>query len=171
MSRSEGFHTAPFGIDGQLEGEGFWHFAQLSEKWVDICGDALEHFGPAFDHEWAGPLSFVRTKLTSADDCAIVTIYLRDHVASSLLLLRGDNVVAEEAARTAFIKSLAETQLVRSAAHYSGVVRPFDQANVLNQRPLVIVVAVPDEAFSEEDFKLARELSLHLAGAYFLKVE
>jgi hypothetical protein len=167
MSSGKGFHIAPFGIDGRLEGEGFWSYEQLSTHWIDACGEVLEELGPIFEHQWSGPLSFVRTKLTSTDDYAIVTIYIRDHIASSLVFLRGSNRAVEDEARTTFLKSLANTELVRAAASHSGVACPFEQAGHLADRPLMIPVSFPNEALSDEDFDLARELSIHLAGAFF----
>ena len=42
---SPGFFIAPFVIDGEMEDIGYWELERLSNEWLTICDDFLEHHG------------------------------------------------------------------------------------------------------------------------------
>lgn len=159
----EGFFIAAFAIDGSLEGQGRWIYRDLSAKWSNICDKLLYEEGVNFDHIWRGPLSHIRTKLTSARGAGICTIFVNDHVASSILLLRGHDRGAERDLSRMFVSSLQRVHLVRAITKLS---EPFAEVLSMAERPLMAVVPIPDESISDEDHDLVRELSLHLASAF-----
>ena len=159
-----GFTVAAFSIDGALEGKGRWIYRNLSAKWSKICDELLREKGVNFNYTWTGPLSHIRTRLTSARGAGLCTIYVNDHVAMSILLLRGHDPGAERDMSRMFVSSLQKVHLVRSITRLS---QPFAEALSLPERPLMAVVPFPDQSISDQENDEARELSLHLASAFF----
>lgn len=163
-SSESGFHISPFGLDGEQVGIGYWQISKLSDLWLGVCRKFLEANGAVFDASWAGNLSEIRTKFTSALGAAISTFYVRGRVASSLLFLNGHAVEAEHAVIEMFVGSLRATELVRIA---TATRLPFSAIASLRERPLVVAVAWPDSTISDHEQEIVRELGLHLAGAFF----
>ena len=77
-----GFFIAPFAIDGEQQGLGFYGCDKLSKRWLDICGDFLAQHGPSFDATWSGNLSHIRTRTTAASGAALMTFYVHGKVAA-----------------------------------------------------------------------------------------
>ena len=165
---ADNFFIASFGIDGNLEGVGQWEGKNLSPKWAQVCSDLLAAKGPSFEYVWGAPLSHIRTKFTSAQGAAICTFFVNESVASSLMMLAGYNATAEREVAGLFVNSLRAAPLVQQNA---GSAEPFAEALSLSQRPLMAVVPFPIETISDQDHSLVRELSLHLACAYFCAAE
>ena len=103
-----GFFLAPFGADGEGVGVNFQDLTKLSNKWRTICAEYLLRFGESFEAVWEGQLSHITTRFTSAPSSgvAIGTFLVHGLVASSLLLLRGVQRIAEREAMTMFVDSL-----------------------------------------------------------------
>jgi hypothetical protein len=160
---SEGFHLAAFGIDGALEGEGRWGHEDLSKRWLKLCDELIAEKGVNFDHQWTGPLSKIRSKMTSANGACICTFFVNDRVVSSILLLQGSDPQSELEVSTMFVESLRATPLVMAASNSP---EPFGDVLSIDQRPLMVVVPFPDAAVSEQSYDLVRELSLHIASAF-----
>jgi hypothetical protein len=163
---SDGFSVASFAIDGKLEGLGRWDNQNLSPKWTKICEDILRVKGDNFDYNWTGALSHVRTKCTSARGAAICTFFVNDQSASSILLVRGHDSAAERDVARLFVNSLQKVPLVQVSTNIS---EPFVDILSISERPLMVVVPFPIDAISDQDHGVVRELSLHLAAAYFTR--
>ncbi|MFC4314278.1 hypothetical protein ACFPN2_34760 [Steroidobacter flavus] len=160
------FHIAAFGVDGSLVGMDMWSSERLSGQWLAICREYLNQHGSSFDEPWSGKLSHIRTKLTAARGAALVTFSAHGRIVSSLALASGASQVTEKSVLEMFVNSLRQTQLVRVAARTQ---EPFQQVLQIAERPVMIVVPWADEAISEQDHTLVRELSIHLAAAFFLR--
>jgi len=158
-----GFTVAGFTIDGTLEFKGRWSYRDLSAKWSNICDDLFRAKGVNFDYTWSGPLSHIRTKLTSARGAGLFTIFVNAHVATSNLLLRGHDLGAEREMSRMFVGSLQKVYLVQSITRLS---EPFAEALSLSERPLMVIVPIPDELISDQDNDVVQELALHLASAF-----
>ena len=158
-----GFTVAAFTIDGALECKDQWIYSNLSARWSNICDELLRAKGVNFNYPWIGPLSHIRTKLTSARGAGICTIFVNGHVAVSVLLLRGRDGGAERDMSRMFVNSLQKVDLVQSITKLS---EPFAEVLSLSERPLMVVVPIPDESISDQDNDVVRELSLHLASAF-----
>ena len=137
-----GFFIAPFGIDGKSVGVAYWDASRLSKKWLATCTTFLEEHG-----------------------AAIVTICVKGKVVSSLLLLSGRAQATEADVAKMFVESLQRTFLVKASATIPDSFEEFLQCN---ERPLAVVVAWPEQAVSDEDHDLVRELGIHLAGAFLM---
>ncbi len=107
-----GFTIAAFTIDGSLEGKGRWMYRGLSAKWSSICDELLRTEGVNFNYTWSGPLSHIRTRLTSVRGAALLTIYVNAHTNIMSLLLRGHNDARM------WISSLEKLHLVQGC-HYA----------------------------------------------------
>src|SRR5215475_11186073 len=158
-----GFTVAAFTIDGALECKDQWIYSNLSARWSNICDELLRAKGVNFNYPWIGPLSHIRTKLTSARGAGICTIFVNGHVASSNLLLRGHDRVVERDVSRMFVSSLQNVHLVQAATTKS---EPFAEVLSLSERPLMVVVPIPDDSISDQDHDVVQELSVHLASAF-----
>jgi hypothetical protein len=159
-----GFCVAPFAFDGELLAVDQWPFSKLSSKWLAVCDAFLGSNGSDFNASWAGPLNHIRTRFSSASGTALVTFQVNGTPVSSLALVSGVSEAADIEVLTMFVNSLRGVSLVRSAAKSS---TPFEQALRMQQRPLMVVVVWAPTAVSDQDHELVRELSLHIAGAFF----
>jgi len=158
-----GFFVAPFSVDGESQGMDYIALANLSPRWISICGEFLDHYGPLFDSRWSGNLSHIATKFTAASGAALATFRVRDRPASLLALLSGHSRAVEDSLLKAFVESLRRLRLVRAAAESAD---PFQTMLEREQRPLMVVVPWPDDEISEQDHALVRELATHTAGAF-----
>jgi hypothetical protein len=163
IDAGEGFFVAAFTIDGTLEGKGRWMYRDLSSKWLNLCDELLRAKGANFDYRWSGPLSHIRTRLTSDHGAGICTIFVNDRVGVSILLLRGRDGSAERNVSRMFVNSLQKVHLAQSI---SGLSEPLAEVFALSERPLMVVVPIPDESLSDQEQDEARELSLHMASAF-----
>lgn len=159
-----GFWIAPFGIDGNLEGLGFWEFAKLSSKWVGFANELITRNPSNFDRVLGDKLSHIRVKFTSIPGAALLTISDSEKVASSAILLGGLAAEKEMHLAGMYIESLKKIDRVKVSIGPND--KPFQELLGLTNRPLVAVVPWPDELV---DHDLVRELGIHLAGAFFLK--
>jgi hypothetical protein len=166
LDQPTGFCVAPFAIDGELEGIGFWDFGKLSEKWLGICRSILEHYAESFEMPWEGNLSHISTKVTAASGAALVTFRVHGAILSSIALLSGAERAVENDVLRMFAASLKGVQLTQLAAKSA---EPFQKLFSIEERPLMVVVPWPRRTISESDFRLAKELAIHLAAAFFQK--
>ncbi len=160
----QGFFVAPFAIDGRQEGLAFRDCAKLSPKWLALCAAFLKEKGPIFDAAGIGGIAHVRTTMTAAAGAALLTLRVRDRIASSSVLIDGSAPGAQRQVVESFVASMRRIDLVRAAASDP---EPFAAALAIRERPLMIVVPWPDENLSDADQDVVRELDLHLAAAFF----
>jgi len=160
---AEGFFIAGFAIDGSLEVKDRWNYRDLSSRWSNVCDELLRTKGVNFNHTWSGPLSHIRTRLTSARGAGLCAVYVNDHIAWSSLLLRGNDRGAELATSKMYVNSLQRTDFLQVFAALS---EPFAEVLSMSERPVMVFVPIPDEAVSDQDYDVVRELSLHLASAF-----
>jgi hypothetical protein len=165
MDEQNKFYVAAYSEAGDLEGVHNLDIFSMSEKWITLCGEYLNHHGNSFEASWSGVLSHIRTKFTSEKGVALVTISAHDRPLASILLASGKSKDAELSIIKMFINSLIGLNSVRLTTSSD---EPFRGMLAISDRPLMIVVPHIDENVDERDHSLVRELSLHLAGAYFL---
>jgi hypothetical protein len=158
------FLVAAFGIDGELEGTARFPFAKLSGKWLKICEEFLAAHGPVFEAGWSGNLAHIHTRLTSSSGAALVTFSANGKPAASIALASGLSATAELSVLEMFIHSLRRVEAVAAAATADD---PFRDILHIKERPVMIVVPWPVAETSDQDHALVRELSTHLAGAFF----
>jgi hypothetical protein len=137
----EGFFVAAFAIDGKLEAKGRWIYRDLSAKCSSIYDDLLRAKGLNINYTWDGPLSHIRTKLTSARGAGLLTIFAKGHVALPSLLLRGHDSPAECDMSRMFLSSLQKVHLVQAI---TGLSEPLAELLSLSERPLMAAVGIPD---------------------------
>jgi hypothetical protein len=164
--RRSGFFVLPFGIDGEPVGCDFWEESKLSKDWLRTCSSFLDAYGSTFDASWAGNLAHIRTQLTSSSGAGLLTFLVRDKLVLSGLLLAGLAPEAERYLVGQFVESLNTAAVVQAATQRSPA---FGAIFSCEKRPVLIVVPWPDEAISERDHGIVRELALHLAAAFFAK--
>jgi hypothetical protein len=162
-SKASGFFIAPFAIDGEQQGVGYYDCEKLSQRWLKVCADYLAQHGASFDAPWSGNLSHIRTRGTATSDAALMTFSVNGRIAASLALARGTAPAAEREVLTMFADSLHRLKVVQAAAASPS---PFSAILSLQERPLMVVVPWPDETISSDDEGLVRELSLHTGGAF-----
>ena len=166
-STHSGFYIAPYGIDGKQVDLGFRETSRLSSTCLGVCTEFLNAHGAVFDASWGGKLNELRTKVTSASGSAIATFFVRDGVASSILLLSGQSPEVDHSVTEMFVESFRRNALVQRAASSP---HPFSTVAALNERPLMVAVAWPDPTILDQEQELARELGIHLAGAFLSSV-
>jgi hypothetical protein len=160
-----GFYIAPFVIDGECEGVGFWETANLSSKWISICQEFLQHHGEVFEAPWSGRLSHITTRFTSTSGAALLTFKIRDRIVLSTALLAGQDLQKHAEVLQMFVDSLKRVHVVQAAASSP---KPFEAVFSISERPLVVAVPFANEVVTEQDHELVRELELHLAAAFFI---
>lgn len=158
------FLVAGYSIDGEPISVESCEVSTLSAKWLQICSDFLASHGSIFDDSWGQVLSDYRIKFTSASGSAIVTFYVHNDIALSLLLMSGTSSTADREVAEMFVESLAESELVKAA---KATQHPFSGFMSHKERPLVVMVPWANAAISEQEYDVVGELSLHLAGAFF----
>jgi hypothetical protein len=162
------YSVAVFDASGELVGKGERYIDRLSNKWLSIADAFLSHHGMNFAATWEGPLSHIETKVTSSDGAALVTFSVNSVVTTSIALLAGGSASKEASLLAMFANSLRQVDLVRASARR---IDPFSEILEIDERPLMIVVSWGPEAVSEDDVGLVQELSIHLAGAFFERVQ
>jgi hypothetical protein len=161
------FYIAAFAVDGELEGVARSETLKLSDKWLRICDEFLAANGTLIDAHWSGPLSHIRTKLTTASGVALVTFSAHDKIACSISLATGLLPDSESSVLQMFVQSLRQTGPARVAAKASS--ESFAKVREIAERPAMFVVPWGNRDISEQDQALIRELSIHLAAAFFLR--
>lgn len=161
----DGFFVAPHVPNGELIGVGYWKRSQLSPKWLEVAGSFLESNGNSFRASWGAELSDVETRFTGGSTTAMCTFFVGGRIISSHLYLPGLDPAEEDEVLTMFIDSLHRSRSVIDAAE--GQQEPFKGCRTIRERPLDLAVIWPTEAPRHE---LARELSTHLACAFFCGV-
>jgi hypothetical protein len=162
--REAGFFVAPFSIDGELIDVGYWELQQLSHKWLTLSQDFLRQQGDSFDASWGGPLAHIRIKFTARSGVALETFFVHDRPAASVAMASGRAPAAECQVLRLFVDSLRRVEVVRAAAQSQ---EPFAKALVIAERPILFVVFWADPSIDEQDHELVKELTMHMAGAFF----
>ena len=163
-TQKQGFHIAGFGVDGELEGVDRFAFEGLSDKWLKICGEYLAGHGTSFEAPWSGNLAHIRTKWTSSSGVALVSFSANGRPVVSMALASGAAPAAESSVLKMYVSSLRALDVVRASARST---EPFKQILDIKERPLMIALPFADLETSDQDNDLVRELSTHIAGAFF----
>ena len=151
------FHIAVFEASGDLVDQGAWEFAKLSNRWLSIAQEMLATESLAARH--AIPvenLTHLEVNYTRAGRSGIVTYYAHGHLASSALLLSGENPVVDSQIEQMFLTSVRRKP------------EAFNALSSLKVRPLQAIAIWGNPKVSESDYGLLRDFSLHFAGAFFL---
>jgi hypothetical protein len=160
---TEHFDVICFAFDGELLGQERQALSDLSAKWLSVCGDFLASYAPVFDASLGGPLDHIRFKWTASDGTALVTVSTHGMITSSFALASGVSPGTERKVLTMFVESLRNTDIVKQVANSS---EPFAEILTTSDRPLLCIV-IWNANVTEQDGDLVRELTMHLAGAYF----
>ncbi len=167
MTASEqprGFHVAPFALDGELIETAYWPLEKLSPRWVEACGRFLTENGASFLSAWAPPLAHIETRFSSDRGAALATFYVEQRVTAVCALASGAHAAADSEVLEKFVASLRHLRAVKAAAASCD---PFGRARSLPERPLLALCTRGDPFISAADEALARELTRHVAAAYF----
>ncbi|MGZ5443554.1 MAG: hypothetical protein ACXW5U_16825 [Thermoanaerobaculia bacterium] len=159
-----GFYVGSFSIDGEPQGIGYWECSGLSSRWLAVCSEHLAHQGTSFEASWSGNLSHVTTKMTAVSGAAIITFKIGEKIAASVALAKGSSPVAEAELLKMFVESLRRSGVTVTATTSP---EPFQKMLSIGERPLMVVVPFPDGSITDQDHAVVRELSIHLAGAFF----
>ena len=160
------FHVAAFDPGGSFLGVVERRIDSFSKKWLAIAEDYLSANGGCFEASWGGPLEHVVTKYTRDDGVALVTFYVNKILTTSVALLCGGEQEKENLVLSMFVDSLRRTKLVQNSAT---ILNPFQEIFAISFRPLMIAIPWGSDGVTEEDLELVQEISLHLAGAFFLQ--
>jgi hypothetical protein len=162
-----GFHSAAFHPDGELWAMQFKAYPELHQERLTSAHSFLNRMGPNFRASWGEDLADLETKLTAANGCALATFYVGGGIASSHLLLSGQDLETELQLAQSFVASLRRVRLVQLGAKS---LEPFEEILQLKQRPLDVVVLWANPTAPTDRNQLAFDLSVHLAGAFFQAV-
>ncbi|WP_267123466.1 hypothetical protein [Xanthomonas sacchari] len=165
LSDKNSFCVAAFSADGSLVGTHQWEISSLSSRWLDVCIEYLDHHGTSFNAPWSGSLAHISTQFTSSEGVALVTFSSNGRPEASILLASGKSKEADLSVMKLFINSLVGVEFVQNSAN---IEEPFREMLSISERPLMVVVAWGDEGKDSQVYTVIRELSLHLAAAYFL---
>jgi hypothetical protein len=164
--RSQGFFIAPFAIDGEPAGLAYREPTELSGERLAMCNELLRQHGLCLDVSLKGNLSHLRIKVTSASGAGLATFWTGGRLALSVMLASGRAPEAEAELMDLFVQSLRRAPIVSAAACSQ---EPFRMVRAIKERPLMIVVAWPEEAISDEDHELVQQLAIHMAPAFFAR--
>jgi hypothetical protein len=131
-------------------------FRNLSDRWVHVAEEMLRSESPAA--RWAIPvenLDHLEVRCTRAQGSGIVGYYANGHLASSALLLSGQNSAVEKEIQQMFLSSLP------------GSPGAFVALDSMHVRPVQAIAIWGNPNVSESDYGLLRDFSLHFAGAFF----
>ena len=163
---TEGFHVAPFAPDGDLVDVALRMWDTLSPNWILASSTMLASLTASKRVSWGEGLSHIETGFVGQAGAALVTFYVRGVVVLSGVLLSGIAPQAENELLGMFVDARRRTDLVKAAALNGGRVA-FEDAKRLRERPVAIFVIWHPDSASDEDMEVVRDLSLHLAAAYF----
>jgi hypothetical protein len=81
--------------------------------------------------------------------------------------LSGQSPKVDQSVTEMFVESLRRTAWVQKAA---SSLHPFSTVASVIERPLMVAVVWPDPTISDQEQEVARELGIHLAGAFLFAV-
>ena len=163
-NRVQGFHVAPFSMDGESMGRGYWNESQLSMGTASICAEMLRAEAAVFQKTLEGSLSHIDLQFTSGNGSAIVTFYVRGNAALSGLMLSDKSPASDQQVADMFLSS------VRASSHkLLGSTRPdaFEEIRSLDSKPMLVVIPWNSDMIADEDYSLIQEFCVHLAAAFF----
>jgi hypothetical protein len=166
LTEMTGFFIEAVGIDGRTVGKAFQEQGKLSGKWLTIFSQHLITHGAVFDTPLQGPLAYVRIKFTSANSSALATLSVHGIPAASLLLLGGRSPETEKALGEMFIQSMSRSFPVQATGADADA---FQQILSSTEQPVIVVVPLPNEGIETGDRELVKEITHHLAGAFFAR--
>jgi hypothetical protein len=165
-TKTKRFYIDALGIDGVSIGKAFQEQNKLSRKWLATITGHLNTHGAVFDTRLSGPLAHIRIKFTSANSAAFVMLSVHDKPAASLLIFGGKSSETEQALGKMFVQSMRRS----FPPHATGAnADAFEQVLSEKNRPLMVVVPIPNGNIDEGDRELIKEISQHLAGAFLVQ--
>jgi len=168
-AQSDALCIAAFAADGELVGTGRWRVSDLSPKWVGVCRSLLRENGPSFRASFGRPLAHIELKFTSAAGSALCAFFANGEIVMSSACVSGFSGNADREVLRLFQQSLLQVPLIHWPTSDSS--QAFQGLFSLSERPLVAVVCWGNPSVSDEDADLVRELGVHLAGAFFTRIE
>jgi hypothetical protein len=159
---ASGFFSCPFDAKGNPEGEGFWEYEKLSAHWMGIFEILIREHGAVFDVSLSDSLSDLRVKCTSASGGAIVTVFVSETIAISMLLLSGGDSAIDEQIAAMFVDSVNR---VNSGSRINR--NAFERVKMIKVRPVMAVIPWGCSTISDDEYELSTEAALHFAAAFF----
>jgi hypothetical protein len=161
---STGFFIEVCAFDGVSVGNGCQEMPKLASKWLAVFSELIQKSGPAFNSSLQGNLSHIQIRFTSANGAASATLSANEVPGVTLLLLSGQSKQTE----AEFTQMLAESLSRSFPAHVvGGEPDSFQKVFTFSKRPTAGIVTLPPDGIPSEDHELLREITLHLAGAFF----
>jgi hypothetical protein len=167
-TKTKRFCIDALGIDGASIGKAFQEQNKLSLKWLAIITEHLKTQGAVFDTGLSGPLAHIRIKFTSANSAALITLSVHDKPAASVLLFSGESPETEQALGKMFVQSMRRSFPLNATG---GKADAFEQVLSEKDRPLMVVVPIPNDNIDESDRELIKEISQHLADAFLVRAK
>ena len=134
--------------------------AALSPRWLPVCNDLLNHYGPVFTHNMGGTLSHFEIRFTAG----IAHYYAHGHAVVSAVYLPGVSAAQDSGALEVFTHHVTSSAPVqRLCADPSGFA---SHLRTHSERPLSIGLVWGNSQVAESDAEALIELGTHLAGAY-----
>ena len=163
MMRTQSFFTAPFAVDGEMLGLGEISIAQLSPKWLGVCGNIIGAHGDTFRVSLGQALSHLEIQLTASRGAGLGTFFANSEIVVSTAYLRGTDRALEQVVLSSFVDSINRTTVGRQAGTSPS---RFWSMLSISQRPLQVVIAWGNPQVSTQDAELVRELATHFAAAF-----
>ncbi len=142
----ETFTVTHYAPDGELFGSSALKYSELSTKWLRICTDLIDSYGPIFDQSMGSTLSHYRIKCTAG----LCHFSVNGHIVFIGAMLPP----SVEPQNIDLLQTLS-----------SQVGRTF---SVSPSRPHFLVVDLLEVRVPEGDRHAMFQLSYHLAAAYLL---
>ena len=160
MTDERAWHIAVFDAAGELVDQGTWSFARLSHRWLKVAetmlsgGEAAARVAIPVEN-----LDHLEVQFTRSDGSGILTYFANGQLAASALLLTGANADSDRDVQCLFVESVRRAPTAAKGA--------FTAVDGIAARPLQAIVIWGNPKVSESDYRLLREFSLHVAGAFF----
>lgn len=132
----------------------------LSEKWLKICNDLLEHYGPVINHNMGSTLSHFDIRMGGP----IGTLLVNGNTCFEFAISLGQISKQDRATTNHFKNILLKTREITSTPISESALNIVEMAN--NYSTLLLFDSVNTEV-NENDKEALIDLGVHLAGAYF----
>jgi hypothetical protein len=163
MPRPETFTSAIYLLNGEFVGKGDWHLANMSERWLKVCGDLLGSYGPVFTHNMGSTLSRFDIQLTAG----VAHFRCGGELVLSAVYLPGVRPTADAGALSVFAKQILNSPAFAAACSDPSAFSSHLSTHV--ERPLAINFLWATPGVDEDDQGALVELAHHLAAEYLCR--
>lgn len=139
------FSIVHFAIDGEFLGGAERNTADLSPRWMDVCSQFFNSFGPVFSENMGSTLSRYEVKCSAG---------MFEFSVSGILAFVGAVLIGKDEARD------------QALVHF--LMSRVGSIDMPNERPLFVIVNLLDPNVTETDQGAVFDLALHFAAAYVI---